>query len=44
MSHLQDSIRELALDGQFTDVTIEVDSHRMRCHKMILAASSKYFK
>ena len=40
----QDSIRELACDGQFTDVTIEVDNCRMRCHRMVLAASSKYFK
>ncbi|XP_076802843.1 kelch-like protein 6 [Clavelina lepadiformis] len=43
-SLMQDSIRELALDGQFADVTIEVEGQRIRCHRIILAASSKYFK
>ena len=41
---MKDSIRELALDGQFADVTIEVEGQRIRCHRIILAASSKYFK
>nr|XP_018670466.1 kelch-like protein 6 [Ciona intestinalis] len=41
---IQDSIREMAQDSRFTDVIIEVEGHSFRCHRIILAASSQYFR
>uniref|UniRef100_H2YQY1 BTB domain-containing protein n=1 Tax=Ciona savignyi TaxID=51511 RepID=H2YQY1_CIOSA len=37
-------IREMAQEARFTDVIIDVGGHSFRCHRIILAASSNYFR
>lgn len=42
--HLSEHIGSLCLSSEYSDVTLIVEGHRIPAHKVILAASSDYFR
>ncbi|XP_026329697.1 BTB/POZ domain-containing protein 9 [Hyposmocoma kahamanoa] len=44
ISHLSEHIGSLCLSSEYSDVTLIVEGHRIPAHKVILAASSDYFR
>ncbi|CAG9585880.1 unnamed protein product [Danaus chrysippus] len=44
VGHLSEHIGSLCLSSEYSDVTLIVEGHRIPAHKVILAASSDYFR
>ncbi|XP_059061241.1 BTB/POZ domain-containing protein 9 [Achroia grisella] len=44
INHLSENIGSLCLSSEYSDVTLIVEGHRIPAHKVILAASSDYFR
>ncbi|CAG9095414.1 unnamed protein product [Plutella xylostella] len=44
ISHLSENIGSLCLSAEYSDVTLVVEGVRIPAHKVILAASSDYFR
>lgn len=44
IGHLSEHIGSLCLSSEYSDVTLIVEGQRIPAHKVILAASSDYFR
>lgn len=44
LGHLSEHIGSLCLSSEYSDVTLIVEGQRIPAHKVILAASSDYFR